>query len=98
VPSVAEAVEATNRAGDELSRVETLAADLRETSTFLQRAQDQANRDLAPKIASLMSDRVGNITGGRYDAARVDPSDLTVTVRDPDRRWRPATALSHGTA
>lgn len=97
VPSIAEPVEATAAARDELARVRRFAEDLMVTRRFLHEAQERANRDLAPRLAAAVRPHLARVTNGRYRDIRVNPIDLAVTVSDPDDRWRSATDLSHGT-
>jgi DNA repair exonuclease SbcCD ATPase subunit len=98
VPSVAEAVEEVAAARAELERVTTLRDDLATAESFLRQAEQRANRDLAPRLAGAVRDRLGPVTAGRYTDVRVDPATMEVTVLDPDGRWRAARDLSHGTA
>src|SRR5699024_1727560 len=98
VPSIAEAVEATSAARAQLADIESFAADIELTRQFLESAEAEVNRDIAPRRAAAIGAQLAPVTNGRYDDVRVNPSDLAVTVRDHMQRWRPATGLSHGTA
>ncbi|HEX4211879.1 MAG TPA: AAA family ATPase [Candidatus Dormibacteraeota bacterium] len=97
VPSVAEAEEALNRAEGELKRLRELDRILDLTAGFLQRAQEEVHRDIAPSLARSLRERLPRITGGRYLDALVDPASLEVRVCGQRRVWREASLLSQGT-
>lgn len=97
--SVAEAEEAHARAAIELARVERLDATLETTLALLERARDRVQRDIAPYLATAVSQRLPAVTSGRYREVMVDPGTLQVRVRRAaNGRWRQAELLSHGTA
>jgi hypothetical protein len=98
LPSVAEAEEELARAEEELARVQDLNATLDLTRRFMVGAQERAHRDIAPVLADSVRRRLPGLTGNRYTDVIVDPRTLNVQVCGPDRRWRPADRLSHGTA
>jgi uncharacterized protein YhaN len=98
VPSVAEAEEALAAAKRESERVVRLGRTLTLALDFLRRAEERVQRDIAPVLAAGLRQRLADVTQGRYTDARVDPSDLKVQVLGPDRQWRDAHLLSHGTA
>jgi hypothetical protein len=95
---VAEAEEQLSVATDEHERVLDLDRILTSTSTFLTRAQERVHRDIAPMLAATLAEWLPRITNGRYVDATVDPATLQVRVCGPDRLFRKAELLSHGTA
>jgi uncharacterized protein YhaN len=78
--------------------VQRLGDDLDTAREFLEQAQRQVNRDIAPRLAAAIGGRLGRVTSGRYTGVRVNPTDLEVSVRTPEAGWRPARSLSEGTA
>jgi uncharacterized protein YhaN len=92
------AEEELTTAVSELQRVTRLRETIAKTKQFLEVAQDRVNHDIAPLLSQLVSERLEQVTYGRYKDVRVDPQDLTVRVRLPDGRLQPAHLLSHGTA
>jgi len=82
----------------EVDRVEQLGETLDLTRTYLEAAQAEAYRAVAPRVAADLNNNLGRLTGGRYTDAKVDPEELTVRVRDTDGVFRDADRLSHGTA
>ena len=100
VPSdidVAGAEAAVAAAERELDRVRRLQAVLEATTHHLTTAEEQAYRVVAPQLAAVVRQHLSTITEGRYVDATVDPETLAVMVQDADGRFRPSTALSHGT-
>jgi hypothetical protein len=98
VPSVAEAEERLAAAEAELSRVREAQRTLTLTRDFLSRAQQRVHRDIAPVLARTLTERLPEVTAGRYVEALVDPATLQIQVCGPDGRWRTADRLSVGTA
>jgi hypothetical protein len=98
IPSVAEAEEALQTAENELARVRELEETLTLTGQFLERAQDQAHRDIAPVLAATIRQWLPAVTADRYTDVTVNPTTLQVDVCGPTRRWRKADLLSYGTA
>src|SRR5262249_18701347 len=80
------------------ARVRELAETLALTSQFLERAQDQVHRDIAPALATTIKQWLPAVTAGRYTDVTVNPTTLQVNVCGPTRRWRIADLLSYGTA
>ncbi len=97
LPSVAEAEEETKRAKLELKRVTNLGNILTKTKQFLEQAQDEVHRDIAPHLVNALTPWINAVTGGRYSKVAVDPTDLMVRVSGDGGRLRDATLLSHGT-
>lgn len=95
---VAAAEEAYVAAQDELTRVRELDRVLGLTIGFLTGARDRVHRDLAPVLASSLTEWLPQVTTGRYQRAVVDPATLAVRVAGPDGIWREADRLSCGTA
>lgn len=96
--SVAEAEEELEAARSELDRISRLKKTLETTTQFLERAQEQVHRSIAPVLRQAVGQRLPNVTAGRYWDVRVDPENLAVQVCGANGRFREATALSHGTA
>src|SRR5664280_1630909 len=78
--------------------ISSLDETLKLTWSFLERAQQRVPRDLAPVLASTLTEWLPHITGGRYITAAVDPRTLAIQVCGPSHNWRQADRLSHGTA
>jgi exonuclease SbcC len=97
LPSVAGAEEALERARADLDRVQDLDRMLELARGFLDRAQEQVHRDVAPLLVAALRRSLPRITSGRYTDATVDPRTLEVKVCGPRRDWRDATRLSQGT-
>jgi DNA repair protein SbcC/Rad50 len=97
-PDVAIAEAVLLQAESGLERVELLHSTLDHTERFLERAQEQAHRMLAPQLESEVTRWMAPVTGGRYDRARVDPETLQMRLRESTGRWRDASLVSHGTA
>lgn len=97
IPSVPEAEEALALARAELARAERLEATLEKTLEFLGAARERVQRLLAPRLREALEADLATVTGGHYTKARVDPSNLEITVREPGGEWRSAALLSHGT-
>lgn len=85
-------------ADGELARLRRLDETLRRTALFLAKAQERVHRDIAPVLAESVRQRLPAVTAGRYQDVIVNPADLRVQVCGPDRQWRRAELLSHGTA
>ncbi len=98
LPSVADAEVALAWAETESARVEDLDWTITQTRSFLAKAQEKVQGDIAPVLAATLSAWLPRITGGRYVDAIVDPACLAVEVSGPDRRFLRAESLSHGTA
>lgn len=98
VPSVAEAEECLALAEAELARLRDAQRTLSLTRDFLARAEQRVHRDIAPVLGRTLTERLPEITAGRYLEALVDPATLQVQVCGRDGRWRAADRLSLGTA
>lgn len=98
LPGVAEAEEGFARAQQQLCGLRALDATLDRTRRFLEDARERVHRDIAPQLKAAVESRLATVTAGRYDQVAVDPATLHVQVRAAGAPWRPATALSHGTA
>jgi len=98
LPSLAEAEEEVAAVQSELERVQRLKETLIRTREFLEHAQEQVHRDIAPVLATAISQLLPEVTGGRYREAIVDPASLMVRVRDPQGDLREVPRLSHGSA
>jgi uncharacterized protein YhaN len=98
IPGVAETEESLAAAEEELRRVQELQDTLALTRQFLERAEEQVHRHMAPALAASVKQRLPELTAGRYTDVSVDPVTLKVEVCGPARRWRTAELLSYGTA
>ena len=97
LPGVPEADEALRAAEAELNRTRDLDRVLGLTRHFLEGAQDDVHRDVAPMLAATLRRWLPQITGGRYVDGLVDPQTLEVQVCGPRRDWQRAALLSQGT-
>ncbi len=95
---VPDAEEELASAAAEFDRVRRLDETLETTRVFLERAQQNVHRSVAPVLAGAVRCRLPSITAGHYTNARVDPENLDVQVLASDGQWRRAALLSHGTA
>lgn len=95
---LAESQERRERSQQAYERLQHLDAVVSTTIAVLTQARQDVHREVAPAIARMTNDRLARISAGRYKQIRVDPEDLNVTVELADGSWRPAEALSHGTA
>jgi exonuclease SbcC len=98
IGSVAEAEEAFEAAKAELERVRQLQRTLDLTREFLQTAQIDVHREIAPILAQTVKCWLPAVTSGRYTDVTVKPTSLHVEVCGPTRHWRSADRLSYGTA
>ena len=100
LPNIADAEDALAAADREHQRVVRLGATLDRTIQFIESAQDEVFRTVAPVLRRTLLKWLPTVTNGRYDDCRVDPETLQVEVRAvrPGARWRDAALLSHGTA
>jgi hypothetical protein len=96
--SVSEAEEEVEAARLERDRLERLKQTLETARSFLERAQEQAHRSIAPALREAVGRRLPDVTAGRYWDVRVDPESLAIQVCGANGKWRDASALSHGTA
>ena len=97
LPSVPETEEEAERAKSELDRVTNLGNTLTKTKQFLEQAQDEVQRDIAPHLVEELTPWIEGVTGGRYSSVMVDPKDLMVRVSGAGGGLRDGTLLSHGT-
>ncbi len=95
---VAEAEEDLAAAKDAHARVRSLGDTLNSTISFLEKAEENVHRTVAPVLAKIVRKWLPKVTDGRYTDCRVDPEKLAVEVETRDGRWRQAELLSHGTA
>jgi DNA repair exonuclease SbcCD ATPase subunit len=98
MPSVPEAEEEVARCEAELARVQALDRVLTETTQFLERAQENVHRNIAPVLKATLREWLPRVTSGRYDDAVVDPATLAVRVQAAGRPLREVRLLSRGTA
>jgi DNA repair exonuclease SbcCD ATPase subunit len=96
--SVSETEEEVEAARLERDRLESLKQTLETARSFLERAQEQAHRSIAPALREAVGRRLPDVTAGRYWDVRVDPESLAVQVCGANGKWRDASGLSHGTA
>jgi uncharacterized protein YhaN len=94
---VAEAEEALKAAEDELARVRRLDWILEKAMNFLEEAQHQVHRSIAPALSASIRNWLPRVTAGRYADVRVDPKNLRLSVQEATGVWREAALLSHGT-
>ena len=97
MPDVSAAHEEVAAAKAEETRVRGVAETLRQTRNFLEVAQAEVHRNLAPRTVALVRPWLAEVTDGRYPDLDVDPTTLQVTVYDKQRRPCEAGLLSRGT-
>lgn len=97
LPCVAEAEEEVKRAEAEHDRVTSLGNILSKTQQFLEQAQEEVHRDIAPHLVKALTPWIKKVTGDRYSTVMVDPQDLMVRVSSDGGELRDAPLLSHGT-
>ena len=95
---VAEAEEELAAAKEAHARVRSLGDTLDSTIGFLEQAEENVHRDVAPVLAKIVREWLPRVTDGRYTDCSVDPQKLAIEVKAKDGRWRQADLLSHGTA
>jgi hypothetical protein len=98
LPPRAEAEEALAAAERELARVRELDRTLEHAIHFLRRAQERVHREVVPELTELLREWLPRVTDERYVDVRMDPATLAVQVCGPERDFRRAELLSHGTA
>jgi hypothetical protein len=94
---VAEAQEELEAAESEVRTLESLSDVIERATAFIERAQDEVHRDIAPMLKSGVERWLPLVTANRYREVAVDPETLAVKVRDQAGAWRDADQLSHGT-
>jgi uncharacterized protein YhaN len=73
-------------------------AALRRAAELIEQATKSIHRDLAPRLAKSMADRLALLTEGRYSAVNVDPAHFDVSLLGRDRpELVPLELVSHGT-
>ena len=77
--------------------LEQLAA-LRRAAELIEKATRTIHRDLAPRLATSVADRLALLTEGRYSAVNVDTAHFEVSLLGSDRpELVPLDLVSHGT-
>jgi exonuclease SbcC len=95
---VAAAEESCAELEAQVNRLMQLDRVLDLAKSFLEAAEEDAYRTLAPSLGSTLSTWLPDITHGRYREGLVDLESLEVKVRDASGELRPADVLSHGTS
>ncbi|HEX4580235.1 MAG TPA: AAA family ATPase [Candidatus Dormibacteraeota bacterium] len=73
-------------------------AALRRAADLIEQATKSIHRDLAPRLAKSVADRLALLTEGRYSAVNVDPTHFDVSLLGRDRpELVPLELVSHGT-
>jgi hypothetical protein len=73
-------------------------AALRRAAELIEQATKSIHRDLAPRLAKSVADRLALLTEGRYNAVNVDPAHFDVSLLGRDRPdLVPLELVSHGT-
>ena len=71
---------------------------LRRAATLIDDAARRVHRDIAPRLARSVTERLSLLTEGRYDAVDVDAERFAVSLHSPDRaEMIPLELVSHGT-
>lgn len=94
VPAAEEEVAA---AEETLGHIRELDQTLTVSRQYLEAAQEQVHRDIAPLLANTLNTWLPRITCGRYQQAIVDPQTLAVKIRCEAGKWRDAGLVSDGT-
>ena len=94
VPAAEEEVAAADL---NLAHIRELEQTLVTTRQYLEAAQEQVHRDIAPLLANTLNSWLPRITYGRYEQAIVDPQTLAVKIRCEAGKWRDAGLVSDGT-
>jgi len=95
--NVADCEQEVQEAKSELARIVDLARILDKTVNFLETAQTNVHRNIAPILQDAICARLPAITNGRYSTAQVDPQDLSVTIDVRNGLYINANLLSYGT-
>ena len=95
--SVTDCEQELQEANSELERLESLARILDKTAEFLELAQTNVHRDIAPILQDAICAKLPAITNGRYTSAIVDPEDLSVKIDVSNGIFKDANYLSYGT-
>ena len=98
LPSVADAEDDLAEAQREMERVRQLDETLERTIEFLKAAQEKVHKNIALALKKTVTERLSQVTGGRYTDCWIDPANLRVEVAGAGGRRRNAALLSHGTA
>ena len=98
LPSVADAEDDLAEAQREMERVRQLDKTLERTIEFLKAAQEKVHKNIALALKKTVTERLSQVTGGRYTDCWIDPANLRVEVAGAGGRRRNAALLSHGTA
>ena len=98
LPELAELEEERDAADQELDTLRRAAEIVELTREHLEAARNEVHDLLALKLQKSLEERLGQITGGRYTAASIDPqANLEVKLQVEDGKWRSASQLSQGT-
>ena len=98
LPKLAELEEERDAAEKELDTLRRAAEIVELTREHLEAARNEVHELLALKLQKSLEERLGQVTGGRYTAASIDPqANLEVKLQVEDGKWRSASRLSQGT-
>ena len=98
LPELAELEEERDGAEQKLEALRRAAEIVELTREHLEAARNEVHELLALKLQKSLEERLGQITGGRYTAASIDPqANLEVKLQVEDGKWRSASQLSQGT-
>ena len=98
LPELAELEEERDAAEQELDTLRRAAEIVELTREHLEAARNEVHELLALKLQKSLEERLGQVTGGRYTAASIDPqANLEVKLQVEDGKWRSASQLSQGT-
>lgn len=103
LPEIAPLEENLAAATAEVERLARLRSLIDRTTGYLENAQKEAHRTIAPVLNTYVNQRIATITAGRYSAIQVDPRSnggKSIEIRFADSRGstHPAIELSFGTA
>ena len=98
IPSIPSLEESLAGCEDRLARLEYQKRIVEAAMGFMDEAQTEIYKTIAPKLKDSVEARIEKITNGRYTHVTVDPEDLQVQVKTAGGSWQLAENLSHGTS
>ncbi|MFV1962260.1 MAG: ATP-binding protein, partial [Acidimicrobiia bacterium] len=98
IPSIPSLEESLAGQQDRLARLEYEKRIVEGAMGFMEEAQTEVYKTIAPKLKDSVESRIEQITNGRYAQVTVDPDDLQVHVKTAGGSWQLAEHLSHGTS
>lgn len=95
---LADLLEQQRAAVEQYSHLARMHEQVKEAIDILEGATADFQRAFAPRLETRVAHALRTVTGGRYQQAQVDPTNLGLAVYSPESdRWVPAEHLSTGT-